>query len=51
MWFQSYKGYCIHGQGDKVKVTIGSYYHNVKSLHAAKLLITKHIGGTPSCGQ
>lgn len=48
MWTISYKGYYIHGYCDKPECRInggdlGSYCSHFKSIHAAKLAITKWI--------
>lgn len=47
MFTQRYKGWFIHGYFDKARCTVqhprGFYTVSVKSIHAAKLRITKEI--------
>jgi hypothetical protein len=48
MWTQTYKGYFIHGYCDRAECRIQDpdtleTIKTCKSLHAAKIAITKHI--------
>lgn len=51
MWTTTYKGYFIHGYCDKDECRVQKPHHPTqtywekacKSLHAAKLAITKHL--------